>query len=62
MGCPGNPGTPKCLRKKLGIPKRNLEGTGVEHFEISKGEGGLKCLCPPVVGYEYFLVSPNVKG
>ena len=33
---------------------------GDEHFGISEGKGGgVKMLMPPVVGYGYFLESPN---
>ena len=32
---------------------------GVEHFEISKGKGGGGMFLSPVVGYGYFLESPN---
>ena len=32
---------------------------GVEHFGISEGKGG-KILMRPVVGYGYFLESPNL--
>ena len=37
----------------------NSEGMGVEHFGISKVRGGVKMFTPPVVGYGYFLESPN---
>ena len=33
---------------------------GDNHFGISEGKGGgVKMLMPPVVGYGYFLESPN---
>ena len=37
---------------------------GDEHFGISegKGGGGVKMLMPPVVGYGYFLESPNASN
>ena len=34
---------------------------GGEHFGISEGKGGVKILMPPVVGYGYFLESPNLR-
>ena len=40
-----------------------MEGGGFEHFGISKGRGGGgggKMMMPPMVGYRYFLESPNL--
>ena len=34
---------------------------GDKHFGISEGKWGGKILMPPVVGYGYFLESPNIS-